>query len=66
MVTLARPLPASGGARLVQFLDTRLELLGGTDADRQAAMQWMATYLPEARLGQRKPLLWSRKPRASG
>ena len=54
-------LAAFGEARLMQHLDGRLELLGGTEADRQAALEWLARFLPEARLGQPKPLPWPRR-----
>ncbi|MBE7499584.1 MAG: hypothetical protein HS113_04610 [Verrucomicrobiales bacterium] len=40
-----------GEARLIQHLDTRVELLGGTDADRTAALEWQRRFLPEAGLG---------------
>lgn len=52
---------AFGEARLVKYLDGRLELMGGTEADRQAALEWLARFLPEARLGQPKPLPWPRR-----
>jgi hypothetical protein len=51
-------LASFGDARLIRHLDTRLELVGGTEADRTAALDWLRRFLPEARLGQRKPVLW--------
>ena len=48
-------------ARLTQHLDTRVELVGGTEADRKAALDWLRRFLPEARLGQRKPTPWARR-----
>ncbi|MBE7501431.1 MAG: hypothetical protein HS113_14225 [Verrucomicrobiales bacterium] len=49
-------LGAFGEARLMQHLDGRIELLGGTEAHRKAALERLARFLPEARLGQPKPL----------
>ena len=37
-----------GDARLVQFLDGRLELKGGSKEDRQAAHEWISMFLHEA------------------
>jgi hypothetical protein len=54
-------LAAFGEARLMNHLDGRLDLVGGTEADRQAALEWLARFLPEARLGQPKPMPWPRR-----
>ena len=54
-------LAAFGEARLVQHLDTRVELVGGSETDRTAALDWLRRFLPEARLGQRKPMPWPRR-----
>ena len=54
-------LTAFGEAPLMQHLDGRLELLGGTETDRQAALEWLARFLPEARLGHPRPLPWARR-----
>ena len=54
-------LASFGEARLIRHLDTRIELVGGTEADRTAALDWLRRFLPEARLGQRKPMPWRRR-----
>ena len=54
-------LAAFGDARLIQHLDTRVELVGGTEANRTAGLDWLRRFLPEAKLGQRKPLPWARR-----
>ena len=54
-------LAAFGDARLIQHLDTRIELVGGTEVARTAALDWLRRFLPEARLGQRKPMPWARR-----
>jgi len=56
-------LAAFGDARLIQHLDTRIELVGGTEPDRTAALDWLRRFLPEARLGQRKPMPWPSRRR---
>lgn len=56
-------LASFGEARLMQYLDTRVELVGGTEAERKTALDWLTRFLPEARLGQPKPLLWAGKGR---
>ena len=53
-------LASFGEARLIQQLDTRFELVRGTEADRTAATDWLRRSLPEARLGQRNPMPWPR------
>jgi hypothetical protein len=50
-----------GDARLIQHLDTRVELVGGTEANRTAGLDWLRRFLSEAKLGQRKPLPWARR-----
>lgn len=47
-----------GTARLVRFLDGRVELEGGTEADRKAALEWFTRFSPGTRLGEPKPLPW--------
>jgi hypothetical protein len=37
-----------GGARLVQMLDGKIQLLGGTDADRANAREWCSLFFHEA------------------
>ena len=54
-------LAAFGEARLMQHLDGRLDLVCGTEADRQAALEWLARLPPEVRLGQPKPMPWPRR-----
>ena len=54
-------LASFGEARLIQHLDTRLELVGGTEVDRTAALDWLRRFLLDARLGQRKPMPWARR-----
>ena len=48
----------------MHHLDGRVERVSGTDEDRKAALEWLARFLPEARLGQRKPMPRSRRMRA--
>ncbi|MBE7502641.1 MAG: hypothetical protein HS113_20610 [Verrucomicrobiales bacterium] len=50
-----------GTARLMRYLDGRVELEGGTEADREAALEWLARFCPETRLGEPKPPLWPRR-----
>ena len=54
-------LASFGEARLMHYLDGRLELVGGTEGDRKAALDWLRRFLPEARLGQRKPMPWAKR-----
>ncbi len=51
-----------GQARLVRFLDGRLELHGGSETDRQEAVARLATLFPDVRLGQRTYGRWERLP----
>jgi hypothetical protein len=37
-----------GDARLVKQLDGKIELLGGSPADRAAALEWCSLFLHEA------------------
>jgi hypothetical protein len=37
-----------GGAELVRTPDGKTELRGGTEADRQAAMEWISLFWHEA------------------
>ena len=37
-----------GDARLVKYLDGKIELCGGADADRAAAREWCSLFLHEA------------------
>ena len=39
-------LASFGEARLIRHLDTRIELVGGTEADRTAALDWLRRFLP--------------------
>ena len=50
-----------GDARLMRHLDGRLELVGGSEADRNAALEWLTQFLPDVRLGQAKPMPWPRR-----
>ncbi len=54
-------LASFGEARLMNHLDGRLDLVGGTEANRQAALEWFARFIPEVRLGQLKPSPWPRR-----
>ena len=54
-------LAAFGDARLMHYLDGRLDLVGGSDEDRRAALGWLARFMPGVRLGQPKPLPWARR-----
>ena len=37
-----------GEARLIKFLDGKVELFGGSAQDRAKAREWMSLYWPEA------------------
>ena len=37
-----------GQARLVKYLDGRLELVGGSEEDRKAARKWIGFFLRDA------------------
>jgi hypothetical protein len=50
-----------GDARLVKYLDGRVELLGGTEAERERALAWLAQFMPRLRLGAPSPSLWPRR-----
>ena len=45
---------------MTHYLDGRIELTGGSGADRKAAMEGPARFLPGVRSGQPKPMPWSR------
>ena len=47
-----------GEARLMHHLDGRLELVGGSETDRKAALEWLGRFLPDVRLGQLQPMLF--------
>jgi hypothetical protein len=50
-----------GGARLVKYLDGRVELPGGTEDERERALAWLAQFMPRVRLGVPSPDLWPRR-----
>lgn len=50
-----------GEARLMHYLDGRVEMVGGTDADRKVAFGWLARFCPDTRLGEPKPPPWPRR-----
>jgi hypothetical protein len=37
-----------GGARLVKYLDGKIQLNGGTQDDRRAAREWCSMFMHEA------------------
>ena len=41
-------LAAFGEAKLVQYLDGKLELKGGSNSDRIAAREWISLFMHEA------------------
>ena len=43
-----------GDTRLVKKLDGKLELLGGTEADRAAARKWISQFPPNATIPERE------------
>ncbi len=45
-----------GEARLIRHLDGRLDLVGGSAADREEAKAWTARFLPQP-----GALLWERR-----
>lgn len=50
-----------GTAKLLRFLDGRVELEGGTEADRATALEWLAKFCPETRLGEPKAAPWPKR-----
>lgn len=50
-----------GAARLVKYLDGRVELQGGTEADRREAVAWLGRFMPRVRLGVPASLPWPRR-----
>jgi hypothetical protein len=52
-----------GEARLVKYFDGRVELVGGSEADRQRALDWLAAFMPRVQLGQPAAPLWPRRRR---
>ena len=43
-----RVLAAFGEAKLVKYLDGKLELKGGSNSDRIAAREWISLFMHEA------------------
>jgi hypothetical protein len=41
-----------GQARLVKYLDGKIELQGGSDGDRLEAREWLSLFWPEAVVGE--------------
>lgn len=44
-----------GEAKVMKFRDGRVELVGETTADRKAALEWLARFVPELRRSLPKP-----------
>ena len=47
-----------GEARLIRHLDGRLDLVGGSAADREEAKAWAKRFLPRADARPREPQRW--------
>lgn len=51
-------------ARFLKYPDGRVELVGGSEAERNTALQWLTCFLPDVRLGQPQPIPRWANPRA--
>ena len=50
-----------GEARLIQHLDTWVDLVSCTGAGRNTVLEWLGRFMPEASLGQRKLIPWPKR-----